>query len=312
MEKTFVSYAEQIEKLQGDKKLKISDREFASATLKNISYYALIGGYKHPFIDEHTRKYMRDAAFENIVDLYYFDEELRGIFFKYLCRVERKIRSVMSYHFTEIHGVKQQEYLNPRNYSDFPKYQKGIFKLIDMLRNMANKNTDHEYLIYQRNKYHDVPLWVLMNALTFGQISKMYEFLPQNIQGKICQNFVGVKKNEMVTFLKVLTLYRNLCAHSERLFSYRTYIAIPNMMLHEKLKIQKNGLTYAQGKNDLFSVVIAFRYLLPKNDFSLFKKQLIHLLKNYLGKRGSLEKQVLLQYMGFPEEWEKITRYKIV
>lgn len=47
---------------------------------------------------------------------------------------------------------------------------------------MANKNKDHEYLVYQRNKYHNIPLWVIMNTLTFGQISKMFEFLPQNMQ----------------------------------------------------------------------------------------------------------------------------------
>ena len=58
-----------------------------------------------------------------------------------------------------------------------------------------------------------------MNTLTFGQISKMFEFLPQNMQGTICQDFGNVKKNEMIKYLKVLTLYRNVCAHNERLFS---------------------------------------------------------------------------------------------
>lgn len=46
---------------------------------------------------------------------------------------------------------------------------------------MAKQNKDHEYLVYQRNKYHNIPLWVIMNTLTFGQISKMFEFLPQNM-----------------------------------------------------------------------------------------------------------------------------------
>ena len=73
----------------------------------------------------------------------------------------------------------------------------GITKLIKMLDMMANKNRDHEYLVYQRNKYHNIPLWVIMNTLTFGQISKMFEFLPQNMQGTICQDFGNVKKNEI-------------------------------------------------------------------------------------------------------------------
>ena len=32
----------------------------------------------------------------------------------------------------------------------------------------------------------------------------MFEFLPQNMQGTICQDFGNVKKNEMIKYLKVL------------------------------------------------------------------------------------------------------------
>ena len=60
------------------------------------------------------------------------------------------------------------------NYGNIPKNKNGITKLIKMLDMMANKNKDHEYLVYQRNKYHNIPLWVIMNTLTFGQISKMF------------------------------------------------------------------------------------------------------------------------------------------
>lgn len=261
-DKAVFDYTAQFDKLKTEKNLIITDTDFAVESLQNISYYALIGGYKHPFIDIHTRKYINDACFEDIVALYEFDEELRGIFFKYLCRVERKMRSSISYHFCKKHGERQEEYLNSNNYSNISKNKNGITKLIKMLDMMANKNRDHEYLVYQRNKYHNIPLWVIMNTLTFGQISKMFEFLPQNMQGTICQDFGNVKKNEMIKYLKVLTLYRNVCAHNERLFSYHTYIDIPDTLLHKKLGISKNGSKYIYGKNDLFSVVIAFRYLL--------------------------------------------------
>ena len=265
MSKPFITYTAQVEKLKNEKNLVITDDDFAVESLQNISYYALIGGYKHPFIDIHTRKYINEACFEDIVALYEFDEELRGIFFKYLCRVERKMRSSISYHFCRKHGERQEEYLKSNNYGNIPKNKYGITKLIKMLDMMANKNKDHEYLVYQRNKYHNIPLWVIMNTLTFGQISKMFEFLPQNMQGAICQDFGNVKKNEMIKYLKVLTLYRNVCAHNERLFSYHTYIDIPDTLLHKKLGISKNGSKYIYGKNDLFSVVITFRETMKKS-----------------------------------------------
>ena len=148
MSKPFITYTAQVEKLKNEKNLVITDDDFAVESLQNISYYALIGGYKHPFIDIHTRKYINEACFEDIVALYEFDEELRGIFFKYLCRVERKMRSSISYHFCKKHGERQEEYLNSNNYSNISKNKNGITKLIKMLDMMANKNRDHETDFY--------------------------------------------------------------------------------------------------------------------------------------------------------------------
>ena len=308
MGKPFITYAEQIDKLKYEKGLIIESPEYAEESLQYIGYYALIGGYKHPFIDIRTRKYINNTCFEDIIMLYEFDEELRGVFFKFLCHVERRMRSSLSYHFCKKHGEGQEAYLDQRNYSSISKYSKGIAKLIKLLDVMAKENNDHEYLVYQRNKYHNIPLWVLMNALTFGQVSKMFEFLPQKMQGDICKDFGSIRKNEMIKLLKVLTLYRNVCAHNERLFSYRTYIDIPDMLLHEKLCICKNGAKYIHGKNDLFGVVIALRYLLSGPDFLKFKKQIVNLLKKY--ERRNLEPNIVMEYMGFPENWKEITKFK--
>ena len=140
MSKPFITYTAQVEKLKNEKNLIITDSDFAVESLQNISYYALIGGYKHPFIDIHTRKYINDAHFEDIVALYEFDEELRGVFFKYLCRVERRIRSSISYHFCQKHGERQEEYLNAANYNNLPKHKKEIEKLLKMLDVMAKQN----------------------------------------------------------------------------------------------------------------------------------------------------------------------------
>ena len=113
MTKPFITYTTQIEKLKNEKNLIITNTDFALTSLKNISYYGLIDGYKHPFIDIHTRKYVNNTCFENIVALYELDEDLRELFFKYLCRIERKLRSSISYHFCQKHGERQEEYLNP-------------------------------------------------------------------------------------------------------------------------------------------------------------------------------------------------------
>lgn len=310
MNKPFITYTAQVEKLTNEKHLIVTDTNFAITSLKNISYFGLIGGYKDPFIDVQTHKYINNTTFEDIVALYEFDEELRGLFFKYLCHIEIKLRSSISYYFCQKHGERQEEYLNPNNYSTSPKSKRGVIKLIKILDNVANKNKDHKYLVYQRNKYHNVPLWVILNALTFGQISKIFEFLPQKMQGLICQDFGNIKKNDMIKYLKVLTLYRNVCAHNERLFSHHTYSSIPDTLIHKKLNIPKHHSKYICGKNDLFCVVITFRHLLPRADFLVFKKHLMHIFNQYKKKNSNLKLDKLYEYMGFPSNRKHITKFR--
>ena len=73
MSKPFLTYDQQLDKLQNEKKLQIHDRTVAKETLKNIGYFSLIGGYKTPFINPMTRIYQNNASFEDVVALYQFD-----------------------------------------------------------------------------------------------------------------------------------------------------------------------------------------------------------------------------------------------
>lgn len=115
---------------------------------------------------------------------------------------------------------------------------------------------------------------MLSNVLTFGNLPKMYKVFPQTLRSKICKNFDCVNQRQMEQFLSVLTKFRNVCAHGERLFTYRTIDNISDLPLHQKMSIPKRGIQYVYGKNDLFAVVIAFRYLLSTEDFSAFKQKL--------------------------------------
>ena len=72
----------------------------------------------------------------------------------------------------------------------------------------------------------------------------------------------------VMRYLNNLTFFRNVCAHNERLFSHRLIQRdFPDTPLHAKMGIPKHGNQYIQGKSDYFGLVIAFRYLLPREDF---------------------------------------------
>ena len=105
---------------------------------------------------------------------------------------------------------------------------------------------------------------------------------------------------------RVLALYRNACAHGERLFSHRCHVEILNTALHAKLGIEKIGPDYACGKVDVFSAVIALRYLLRDDEFKAFKAKLVKCVNGYLSSDESIGEERLLEAMGFPAEWSML------
>ena len=117
MQKIFLNYDQQIEKLKNEKNLLIDNEAYAKEILKQTSYYSLIGGYKDIFKNPTTKKYKDGTRFEDIVELYYFDELLRQLFLRYLIKVENGIKSQVSYYFTEKNGENQKEYLDTSIYN---------------------------------------------------------------------------------------------------------------------------------------------------------------------------------------------------
>ena len=312
MSKPYLTIDQQLKILTDNKGLIVSDEDSAREILTDIGYFSLIGGYKRSFINPMTRKYEVRTTFEDILSLYRFDESLRQLTFGYLNRIEQKIQNLVADSFCSTYGELQSFYLTPSSFSSKKAYARGIRKLISILDNIANQNTDHEYLIHQRNTYGNVPLWVTTHAMTFGQLSNMYSFLNPREKGKVSKHYQHVSEKELEQYLSALTLFRNTCAHKERLFSFRLRKRnFPDTVLHAKMNIPKKGTQYTQGKADYFGLVIAFRYLLSRADFLTFKSNLKRLIDSYCQKNTRLSKEELLTEMGMPSDWEKITRYRM-
>lgn len=305
----FFSFNEQVS-LIIEKGIEIKDKDYAKEMLQQIGYFPLIGGYKHLFKIPTTNKYKAGTTIEEIICLYKFDTDLRELFFKYLLEIERYMRSLMSYYFTQYYGVSQKQYLDIKNYNDTKRNHATILKLIATLKR-AITTTDYTYINYYRKTYRNIPLWVLINILTFGNISKMFQVLPQSLKSQVSKNFRQLNQRQMDQFLSVLTKYRNVCAHGERLFTYKTTDSIADTPLHKKLSLPYSGNQYIKGKQDLFAVVIAFKYLLPENDFIEFKRKLTKEINRANKEIKHITETDLLDAMGFPENWMDITKYTL-
>lgn len=310
-DKRFFTYDEQITKLVDEKQLVVSKIDLAKRTLQQLGYFSLIGGYKDLFKHKPSGNYLHGVTFEEIVSFYYFDEELRTLFLKYILHVERQLKSMFAYYYCEKYGEQQSAYLDVNNYNQTQKNVYEINRLVASINKVISLPSNYSYITHYATTYDNVPLWVAINALTFGQVSKMFQYATTDVRAKVSQNFAHMSEVQLHQFIRILASCRNICAHGERLFSFKVNEAIPDMPLHKKLCLSKKKGQYVIGKRDLFAVVIALRYLIDNNEFLFFKRNLKRLISTVLKECPHISRDMLYFKMGFPDNWDKICRYKV-
>lgn len=223
-------------------------------------------------------------------------------------QVEIHIKSLLSYAFCEQFGESEQEYQDANNYDYVAKdKQKGINELISKVVDLLNRADEFPYMKHQRAVYGNIPLRVLSKALTFGNVSKMYSFQKLNIQTKISKEFDCVSEGALASFLDVLTRFRNVCAHNERLFDFKyNKRSIFDTELHVALNVPKKTNFYSKGKSDFFAVLIALKYLLDDNSFITLVDEVDDAISQLLNNTRQVQRQQLYSYMGLTNDWQRI------
>ncbi len=303
MAKRFLNYEEQLEYLEEQKGLLIPNRKAALRTLERTSYFFVFGGYKHPFRNPSTGRYYDGVTFDEIIGLYDFDTKLRMLFLDYILQIERHLKARYSHCFCEKYGNEQAAYLQTEHYNYNEQNRRMVDSLIRGFRNDVEKPSEYGYIRHSQEKYHNVPLWVLIHSFSMGTLAKLYQVTQFSIQSKISRKFDFVNERQLGQFLNTLNRFRNVCAHNEQLYAHQCDLDIPDMPVHNKLSIPKKGNQYVQGKHDLFSLLIICFYLLPHSDFRILAEDLERLITDSLPDFPHLSRKRLLEEMGFPGNW---------
>lgn len=312
--KEFKTIDEQI-KLLIDRGITFNDVDAAKKLLLTNNYYNIINGYKDLFLDEND-KYISGTTFEEIYALYDFDRSLREILLKYILKIENTLRTLISYYFSQEHG--NDNYLRIDSFETFSnintteqtklKRIEYIQELIIKIQQKTSKAiSTKDYIKHYMLNYGFVPLWVLINIFSFGELSRFLEVMKQKERIKISVQF-NCKEEELIQFVRIMNYYRNLCAHDERIYNTKVpkYLYIKDCEYHKLLKIEKDNQMYKYGKSDLFALIIVFKYLLSEEDFNtLFNKingRVISLSKHLFTRNID----DILKIMNFPDNWKDI------
>ena len=86
-----------------------------------------------------------------------------------------------------------------------------------------NINKDLSITHYVNGKNY-IPLWVLMNSISMGDLSKFYSNMLQKEREDVAKQLKwGIRENQLSSCLFFLSSIRNRCAHDERLYSFLSH-----------------------------------------------------------------------------------------
>lgn len=345
--KVYKSYNQQIKILRsrGISINKGSAGSRAKEVLKRENYYNVVNGYKGLFLDVQSstinEQYKSGVTFDEINALYTFDRDIRIIYLKYLLIIENNLKAVISHDFSNKYGY--DNYLKLDNFqcnatSDLSELKRiskiynldindnfdeikrisavnntfAITKLIGEIQQEISRqlSKNHQMVTHYMINHGYIPLWVLVNVLTFGKITNFYLNLKEQDKIDIAKEF-GVHYKELHKYMRILGLARNKCAHDERFYDIKFRLRLHTRSIRNfsilGLQRDKSG-SYKNGTNDAFAVAIIFSQMLKKCELKEFISSMSKAISKLEKQLNSISINDVLDVMGYPDNWKQLIR----
>ncbi|MEG0022785.1 MAG: Abi family protein [Cetobacterium sp.] len=208
--KKYLTYEEQIENIKMEKFL-VSDEDKLRKFLENVNYFKLREYFKK---FEVTEKNHGNISIEKVMNHYYFNRELRSILFKMSEKIEISIKNKIAYTIGKNYGAFG--HTDPKTFHETFNHEEFLRRLI-----AEESRGTEDFVIEFKNKYDEekfIPVWIAVEILTFGTISKMFDFMHNKDKKEIARSY-GINAPILSSWLANLTLMRNFCAHNSQIWN---------------------------------------------------------------------------------------------
>lgn len=287
-----LSITEQVNRLKAHG-LIIKDCAKVEKILYQINYYRFTGYAIQFRKDPANSDYLEGVDFEKVYKIYLFDEELRDLLRKYIEKVEIYYRTQISYWFSL---RKCQDPPHNQHYDEENYYNKrGFHDVMGSFEREKNYYKDSLIVKHHDDKYRSqMPLWVIVELISFSNISKLYNSMYKSEQTAIA-SFIGISPSTLSNHLHCLSVLRNKCAHAARLY---------NTELNPPVRFTKQFLQQHPDlkNNSLFAYILVLMKRLPEKSNS---NELCADLKKLLQK---YKHNIDPKYMGFPKNYNRFLK----
>ena len=286
--KPFKTISEQIDILR-QRNLIINDEKAAANILVHVNYYRLSGYTLTLRKDDY---FYNNVSFEQVMQIYNFDMELRTILLYALEYIEVSFRSYIGYYHSKKYGPIG--YLDKSSFIDekrWDKFDGEIKKLI------VDNERNEIFIKHHKEKYNNhFPMWVIVEIMQFGCLSRLFKNLDEDLKKEICTAFYApIPYTYIENWLQAFVVLRNICAHRGRL--YNRYITFaPKISNKDKKLFKKNNLNLSKVGKQLFTFVFVLSKVIDdKNVWNNFIDKIDLLFKKY--------PFVNISFCGFPKNW---------
>ncbi len=286
--KEYKNNEELIEHLES-KNIIIDNKENAINIIDNYSYYSVINTYKYIFKKE-DNTYFKNVHFEEIYSLYNFDKNIRAIFLKYALEFELKIKGVMGNVLAKNYGIK--DYLNKDNFDELAN-EEDIEIMINSINDEIQKNRGkHPAIMHYDETYGFIPPFVSIKILSFGQISRWYGLLKQSDRNEIAKKF-NIHPKLLKQLLINMTMARNNCAHSDRLFSFHSKFYMSFKMIDSSYKVENKS-------TNLYMLIRCMKKFLNEKDYETLYNSIMNEYDKLSELIKSVDVNIIPKIMGYP------------
>ncbi len=289
MSKRATTIQEQIALLKS-RGMSIPDDHKAEEVLLDIGFYRL-GFYAFPFeksfpnLNNRSHEYKPNTSFTDVLDLYYFDYDLRKILTYYLNRIEVNLRTYITY--TVSNYYKE----SPTWFVDSSVMKSNY--ILDFEDKVYRTIRENPVIKRHHNKYINdrfAPAWKTVEFMTLGNICSLFNNLKDNnLKISIAKHYqcgLGV----FINYMETIRVIRNSCAHGSCIY---------NISLAKAIRSSKYVPVTGNIRHNIRGVISVVRYILGIVSVNR-QNDLDKEISDLLGKpRSQFAKLIIEQCTGF-------------
>lgn len=281
--KPFKEYRELVATLE-QRGMTVTDPERAARKISQVGYYRL-SGFWYPCreiefdVNRDTAKpygkpkrlnqFLPATDFDEIFKLYTLDKRLRLLLLDGIERIEVNLKTVLAHELGKVDELAYQNpaFINPTQLKDY--YQNNQIKnsWIEWSNRQRSElsRSKEDAIAWHKKSKRAIPIWVAVEAWSFGTLSKYFELLKRSHQNNIATRLGVSNPALLVRWLQTINILRNRCAHHTRVWNQtgNNPIGIPTGDGEDSLYFANFNLT-DDSKKKLYGLIVTIWYLVQK------------------------------------------------